>query len=209
VALISLLKAGGEVTVLGSPILLADLVVSVGYLPLLVGVGLWMWSEARGTAAAVGDREGHHWALARWARRWTLGPHVSLPASGVESISVWPLVGGGVLAGFLSGFLGVGGGFVLLPMLVYVVGARTVVAVATTLFQVVLVAAVGAFLHGRAGNIDAFLVLWVLVGGIVGAQVGATFTRYASGPRIRRYFAYLALIAAVLVAHKLAVKLTG
>jgi uncharacterized membrane protein YfcA len=94
-------------------------------------------------------------------------------------------------------------------VLVYVLGVRTTTAVATDLFQVVLVAGMGTALHGLNGNIDAVLVIWVLVGGVIGAQVGATFTRYASGPRIRRWFAYLTLIAAALVALRLAVKLRG
>jgi uncharacterized membrane protein YfcA len=209
VALIDLLKRGGEVTVLGAPIPLADLVVSLSYIPLLVGIALWMWSETKNTTRGVGREDGHHWALARWARRWTLGPHVSLPASGVKRISLWVPVVGGVGVGFLSAFLGVGGGLLLLPMLVYVLGVRTTTAVATDLFQVVLVAGMGTVLHGLNGNIDAVLVIWVLVGGIIGAQVGATFTRYASGPRIRRYFSYLTLIAAALVALRLALRLRG
>jgi len=177
--------------------------VSLIYIPLLVGVALWMWSETRGTRRGRSKADGRHWALARWAHSMRLRPHVSLPVSGAESISIWLPLGGGLIAGFLSGFLGVGGGVLLVPLLVYLVGARTIVAVATSLFQVIVIAAIGSVLHHLKGNVDAVLVIWVLFGGVLGAQVGATFTRYASGPHIRRYFSYLTLVAAAVVVLKL------
>jgi len=209
VRLLNMLKVAGEVTVFGSPIRLSDLVVSLAYIPLLVGIALWMWSETRSTRRGVSKADGHHWAVARWAQSVRLSPHVSLPVSGVQSISIWLLLVGGALVGFLSGFLGVGGGVLLVPMLLYLVGARTNVAVATSLFQIIVVAAMGSVFHYFEGNVDAVLVLWVLVGGVVGAQVGATFTKYASGPHIRRSFSYLTLGAAALVAGKLILRLWG
>lgn len=209
VLLLSMLKGYGEVAVFGASIRLADLVVSLMYIPLLIGIALWMWSETRDARRGVSKADSHHWALARWAQSVRLGPHVSLPVSGVESLSIWLPLGGGLVVGFLSGFLGVGGGVLLVPLLVYVVGARTIVAVATSLFQVIVIAAIGSVFHHFKGNVDAVLVIWVLIGGVVGAQIGATFTKYASGPRIRRCFSYLTLAAAVLVAGKLIVRLWG
>ena len=203
VLLLSTLKDYGEVAVFGASIRLADLVVSLMYIPLLMGIALWMWSETRNARRGVSKADGHHWALARWARSVRLGPHVSLPVCGVESLSICLPLAGGALVGFLSGFFGVGGGVLLLPVLVYVLGAPTAVAVATSLFQVLLVSAVGTVLHWYKGNVDPVLVLWVLIGGVVGAQVGAAFTKYASGRRIRRYFSYLTFAAAALVAGKL------
>ncbi len=209
VLLLSRLKGYGEVAVFGASIRLADLVVSLIYIPLLIGIALWMWSETRDARRGVSKADGHHWALARWAQSVRLGPYVSLPVSGVESLSIWLPVAGGVLVGFLSGFLGVGGGVLLLPVLVYVLGARTAVAVATSLFQVIVIAAIGSVFHHFKGNVDAVLVIWVLIGGVVGAQVGATFTKYASGSHIRRYFSYLTLVAAAVVAVKLIWTLWG
>jgi len=209
VLLLSRLKAAGEVVVFGASIRLADLVVSLIYIPLLIGIALWMWSETRSRKQGVNGTDGGHWVLLRWARSLRWPPQVSLPVSGVESMSVWVLLAGGVLVGFLSGFLGVGGGVLLVPMLVYVIGVRTNVAVATSLFQVVVVAAVGSGLHYRVGNVDWTLTLIVLAGGVVGAQVGASLTKYAKGPHIRRYFSYLTVAAASVVVARLLWTLLG
>ena len=209
VLLLTGLKAAGEVVVFGASIRLVDLVVSLVYIPLLIGIALWMWSETRSRKQGVSRTDGGHWVLLRWARSLKLPPHLSLPVSGVESMSLWVLLAGGVLVGFLSGFLGVGGGVLLVPMLVYIIGVRTSVAVATSLFQVIVIAAIGSVFHHFKGNVDAVLVVWVLIGGVVGAQVGATFTKYASGPHIRRYFSYLTLVAATVVVLKLLWTLLG
>ena len=209
VAAITLLKAWGELDLWGSRVLVSDLVVSLAYIPLLVGIALWMWSETGSAGGGVADAGGRHWVLLRWARGVRLGPSMSVPGSGVGSVSVWVPLGAGVLVGFVSGFFGVGGGLLLLPVLVYVLGVATAAAVATSLFQVLVVSAAGAVLHGLKGNVDLVLVVWVLAGGVVGAQVGASLTRYASGARIRRYFSYLTLAAALLVAGRLVLSLWG
>lgn len=207
--LLSRLKAAGEVVLFGASVGLADLVVSLIYIPMLVGIAAGMWWETRGKAKGEAEEDGRSRGWVRWAHSVGLPPCLALPVSGVESISLWLLLGVGVVVGFLSGFLGVGGGVLLVPLLVYLVGVRTVVAVATSLLQVLLISVVGATLHAFKGNVDAVLVVWVLAGGVLGAQVGATLTRFASGPHIRRYFSYLTLGAAALVAGRLALRLWG
>jgi len=209
VLLLSRLNDHGTVTVLGASVSLADLVVSLMYIPLLIGLALWMWSETQSTANGETRVDGRHWALLRWAHGLKVCPHLALPVSGVGSISVWIPLTAGVVVGFLSGFLGVGGGVLLVPVLVYVIGARTSVAVATSLFQVIMVAGVGSVMHHLQGNVNLVIVGWVLVGGVIGAQVGASLTEYARGPHIRRYFSYLVFLAAAVVAGKLLWTLWG
>lgn len=135
--------------------------------------------------------------------RLNLWPMVSFPQSGIESISLWVVVGVGMLTGILAGALGVGGGFVRMPMLVYVIGVPTHVAVGTDLFEIVFSAGYGTLTHAIKGNVDVLMALVMQTGAAVGAQIGATATRYFAGPRIRLFFSMLPLIGAVLVILRL------
>ena len=99
----------------------------------------------------------------------------------------------------LAGFLGVGGGFIRLPMLVYILGIPTHVAVGTDLFEIVISAGFGTITHALKGNVDILIALTMQTGAAIGAQIGAVGTRYFSGPTIRLAFSIFPLIAAVLV----------
>jgi hypothetical protein len=132
---------------------------------------------------------------------------VSLPASGIESISLWVILSVGFLTGLLSGMLGVGGGFIRMPALVYILGCPTVVAVGTDLFEIVFSSGYGVLTHSLRGNVHLVLVLALLIGTTVGAQVGASYTRKAGGPWVRFGFGCLAFVGVAMVAIKLYVKL--
>jgi uncharacterized membrane protein YfcA len=128
-----------------------------------------------------------------------LRPMVSLPVSGVESISVWPSLGVGFATGVLAGMLGVGGGFIRMPAWVYLLGIPTHVAVGTDLFEIVFSAGYGTVTHALKGNVDVLMALVMQTGAAIGAQLGAQGTRYVSGPRLRIAFAFLPLLGAVLL----------
>jgi len=128
-----------------------------------------------------------------------LRPMVQLPASGIESISLWPILAVGFATGFLAGMLGVGGGFIRMPALVYILGVPTHVAVGTDLFEIVFSAGYGTLTHAFKGNVDILMALVMQTGAAVGAQLGAMGTRYVSGPRLRIAFAFLPLLGAVLL----------
>lgn len=132
-------------------------------------------------------------------QRVTLPPMISLPGSGVESISFWVVLGVGMLTGVLAGFLGVGGGFIRMPALVYVIGVPTHVAVGTDLFEIVISSGYGALTHGVKGNVDILVALVMHTGAAVGAQIGAVSTCYVGGPKIRLAFSVLPVIGAALV----------
>jgi hypothetical protein len=124
---------------------------------------------------------------------------VKLPTSGISEVSLWSILFVGFLTGILAGFLGVGGGFIRLPMLVYILGIPTHVAVGTDLFEIVISAGFGTITHALKGNVDIFIALTMQTGAAIGAQIGAVGTRYFSGPTIRLAFSIFPLIAAVLV----------
>ncbi|MFN2148819.1 MAG: sulfite exporter TauE/SafE family protein [Anaerolineales bacterium] len=133
------------------------------------------------------------------ARVLRLPPLVRLPVSGVREVSIWVVILVGILTGFLAGFLGVGGGFLRLPMLVYVLGIPTHVAVGTDLFEIVISAGYGTVSHALKGNVDIMIALTMHTGAAIGAQIGAVGTRYFSGPTIRLMFSILPLLAAIMV----------
>ena len=150
----------------------------------------------------VKDAVGFH-GLSRRFHKFKLWPMVSFPASGIASISLWTVLGVGFLTGLLSGALGVGGGFIRMPLLVYVVGIPTHVAVGTDLFEIVFSAGYGTITHALKGNVDILMALVMHTGAAIGAQIGATSTRFFAGPKIRLFFSALPLIGAVMVIIRL------
>jgi uncharacterized membrane protein YfcA len=130
-------------------------------------------------------------------------PMVSFPASGIEEISVWLVIAVGLVTGILAGAMGVGGGFIRMPMLVYVLGIPTHVAVGTDLFEIIFSAGYGTITHALKGNVDIIMALVMQTGAAIGAQIGAVSTKYFAGPRIRLFFSVLPLIGALMVILKL------
>lgn len=130
-------------------------------------------------------------------------PMVSFPASGIEEISVWMVLGVGLITGILSGMLGVGGGFIRMPMLVYILGIPTHVAVGTDLFEIIFSSGYGTVSHALKGNVDIIMALVMQTGAAIGAQIGAVSTQYFTGPKIRLFFSFLPLIGILMVILRL------
>lgn len=130
-------------------------------------------------------------------------PMISLPVSGIASISLWVVIGVGLLTGFLAGFLGVGGGFIRMPLLVYVMGIPTHIAVGTDLFEIIFSAGYGTVTHALKGNVDVMMALLMHTGAALGAQIGASMTRFFAGPRIRLFFSALPFLGAIMVLLRL------
>ena len=196
--------------------------VSVSYLVVLLGIsGFMAWEsgttirrQSRQTAAdrsAAADKDDSpardhanvFGRLARGVHGWKLGPVVSLPVSGIGSISLWVILLVALFGGFFSGFLGGGAGYIRMPALVYILGVPTHVAVGTDLFEIVVSASYGTFRHARTGNVDFMIALVMHTGAAIGAQIGAIATQYLAGPKIRLAFVPLPLLGAVLLLLKL------
>jgi uncharacterized membrane protein YfcA len=137
------------------------------------------------------------------SRLFRIPPLVRLPVSGVEEISIWAILLVGLVTGILAGFLGVGGGFLRMPLLIYVLGIPTHIAVGTDLFEIVISAGIGTVSHALKGNVDFLIALTMQTGAAIGAQIGAALTRYFSGPIIRLLFSFLPIVAAILVLLRL------
>jgi len=124
-------------------------------------------------------------------------------------VSMWVIVLVGMVTGVLAGFLGVGGGFVRVPALVYMVGASTHVAVGTDLVEIVISGAYGALRHSIEGNVDFMAVLFMIVGAMFGAQVGSIATSFVRGPAIRYILSYSLILATLGATLRLVYVLTG
>ncbi len=125
---------------------------------------------------------------------------VALPVSGVERISAFVPVGVGFGIGFIAGLLGAGGGFILMPVLIYVLGVPTAVAIGTDLFQIVITGSVGTFAYALADRVDPTMAILMLAAASIGSQAGARATRRVEPARIRFLYGLLILSGGVAVA---------
>ncbi len=198
--LIEALKRAGNV----------NFVVSIVSVTIYVSIsGFMAWEGWRTLRTKRGKRTRDHNSFAgltRAVQRIQLAPMISLPASGVKSISIWVIIFVSFFAGLLAGFLGGGGGYIRMPMLVYVLGIPTHLAVGTDLFEIIISASYGTFTHAMKGNVDIMIALVMHTGAAIGAQIGAIATQYFTGPKIRLAFVPLPLIGAAIVIYTL---LTG
>jgi len=99
-----------------------------------------------------------------------MNPHIYLPIAGV-SVPVLLLLGLGLTVGFLSGLFGVGGGFLITPLLI-MIGIHPTVAAASDSTQIIAATTSGTLAHWRRGNVDFKIGIFLLIGGIVGGTFG-------------------------------------
>ncbi|HEX3499136.1 MAG TPA: sulfite exporter TauE/SafE family protein [Stellaceae bacterium] len=114
-------------------------------------------------------------------------------------------LGLGFLIGILSAIMGIGGGFVMVPAMIYLLGMPTMVVPGTSLFQIIFVAATVTVLQAiNNRTVDAMLALVLLIGGVLGAQIGTRMGSRLRGDQLRIMLAVLVLGVAI----KLAVDMT-
>jgi uncharacterized membrane protein YfcA len=186
-----------------------DAVIGLAYVFILLTISFFTaWESLRALRTIRADRLAIQEVLgfksiARRVHSIDLPPMISFPASGIVSISLWAVLGVGFVTGLLAGALGVGGGFMRMPLLVYLVGVPTHVAVGTDLFEIVISAGFGTLTHAVKGNVDVLMALVMHTGAALGAQIGAVSTRFFAGPRIRLLFSGLPLLGALMVLARL------
>lgn len=100
----------------------------------------------------------------------------------------------GVAVGILAAIMGVGGGFIMVPAMIYILGMPTKVVVGTSLFQIIFVTAFTTFMHATQNQtVDAVLALLLLIGGVVGAQIGARLGVRLKAEQLRILLAMMVL----------------
>jgi uncharacterized membrane protein YfcA len=128
--------------------------------------------------------------------------YVTLPLSRIENMSVFIPLAIGFGIGFLAGLLGAGGGFILMPLLVYVVGIPTTVAIGTDLFQIIITGSVGTFIYSLGNHVDPLMAIVMLIAASLGSQLGASATRLVDPSRIRVLFGITVLSGSVAIGLK-------
>lgn len=110
-------------------------------------------------------------------------------------ISVIPPVLVGLCVGVLSAIMGVGGGFIMVPAMIYLLGMPTKVVVGTSLFQIIFVTAFTTMLHATTNyTVDVVLAVLLLIGGVVGAQIGTVIGARMPAEQLRVLLAALVLV---------------
>ena len=160
-----------------------DLVIKLCYVVFLSVIGVLMLAESIRTLMRIKrqirrKRHHHYWIhglpLKMRFRRSRLYISALLP------------VGIGFLVGVLSAIMGVGGGFIMVPAMIYLLGMPTVVVVGTSLFQIIFVTANVTILQAVSNQtVDVVLALILLTGGVIGAQIGARASGRLQGEQLR------------------------
>ncbi|MFQ6547391.1 sulfite exporter TauE/SafE family protein [Aestuariibius sp. 2305UL40-4] len=181
VVIFNWLKAMGQV----------DLLVRLCYVLFLGVVGGLMFIESlnalrRSRRKAPPVRRRHNWVHA-------LPFKMKFRVSGLY-ISVIPPILVGISVGVLAAIMGVGGGFIMVPAMIYLLGMPTKVVVGTSLFQIIFVTAFTTLLHATTNyTVDVALAVLLLIGGVVGAQFGTRLGARLKAEQLRILLAILVL----------------
>lgn len=172
-----------------------DTVIALLYVILLGSVGGFMGREAwtahkslKAGVPAPARKRRHHPMVANLPMRWRFY------RSGLYISPLAPLFLG-IAVGIMTMLLGVGGGFIMIPAMIYLLGMGTQVVVGTSLFQILFVTIASTMTHAMTTRaVDIVLAALLLLGSVIGAQIGARFAQ-----RVRPEYLRLALAGIVLV----------
>jgi uncharacterized membrane protein YfcA len=190
VFLIRLLRALGQ----------ADFFIAITYVVMLAGIGSYMFVESlgglRGTRRAAADEAALRPSFyARVVR--SLPWKMDFPRSNVKLSVLMPL-GLGVLVGALAAIMGVGGGFIMVPVMVYLLRMPMHVVVGTSLFQILFTCINVTILQATVNHtVDFLLALILLLGSVIGAQIGARASRRLNADQLKIMMAVIVLAVAV------------
>lgn len=175
--------------------LLSDLFISTIYALLLGFLGfysLWDYLRAR-KSPETKNAEKELSALSAHVQNLKIPPMIRFDENFVQGgrrISSWIVACGGMIVGMLAAMMGVGGGFVTFPMFVYVFGVSSMTAVGTDIFQIIFTAGFAAIgQYAIYGYVFYSLAIGMLLGSLLGIQIGALITAYAPANQIKGFYA--------------------
>lgn len=168
-----------------------DAVITIAYLVLFTFIGTSMLIEslrsARRGGAAPRRLAGAHPAWMKWPLK------VRFERSQLY-MSVLPISGFAALVGFVGAVLGIGGGFIMVPALLYLFRVPTSIVIGTSLFQILVTMTTATVLHAWTNaSVDIVLAVLLIAGGVFGAQFGARAARNIRGESFRLLLALLLL----------------
>jgi len=196
------LKKMGSIIIHGSSVSKMNFWINIVYITLLSLVGISMFLESKKAKKRAPRGGVVNTIFSQKIQNVKIPPLISLPISNIEYISIYYLIVLGFGVGILSGLLGIGGAFIMNPALIYLFGVPTSVAIGTSLFQTIFIAGYGGLTHFFKGNVNFALVTFVLVGSLVGSQLGAKIHNRLRGAYIRYYFSLVIFIAIGIVLFK-------
>lgn len=171
-----------------------DVVIPLLYILLLTTMGLMMLTESISTLLLKKDHEGSTPTLQHHPFFQKLPYKMRFPRSRLYISALVP-AGIGFIGGLLVSILGVGGGFILVPAMIYILGMPTLLVVGTSLFQIMITTIVSTMMHAVANHsVDLVLAFLLIIGGVVGAQMGIR-----AGKRIKGVYARIILAAMLLL----------
>ncbi|MGD9733383.1 MAG: sulfite exporter TauE/SafE family protein [Desulfamplus sp.] len=134
-----------------------------------------------------------------------IAPMIHFNAAGITCTAWLPILIS-FLTGWIAGILGIGGGLIRMPALIYLIGCPTHVAVGTDLFEVMISGLYGAFTYTMKGRTELVAAIIMLIGAAIGAQVGTVATKYIKGYGIRIVFGFAVIGCAISIILKLLAK---
>jgi len=178
-----------------------DFFLRLVYVIVLGFIGIGMLIEGVRTLRGKSAGEPKPSRITNVFRRLPLQTH--FPRSGLTTSALLP-VGAGFAVGVLAAFLGVGGGFIMLPMMIYIIGIPTRVAIGTDLFQIVLTSANVTLQQALVNHtVDILLAVALFAGSVIGAQFGVIASKYLKGEQIRVFLAVIVLIVMSILLYQL------
>jgi uncharacterized protein len=183
-----------------------ELVVSLLYVAMLGTIGSLMLTESlralrrrNDPNAVLAPRRRHTWAHG-------LPLKMRFRTSQLYVSAIPPFVIG-ALVGILAAVMGVGGGFIMVPAMIYLIGMPTKVVVGTSVFQFLFVTGLTAVLHAvESGTVDVMLAVILLVGGVIGAQIGVNLAARLRAEQLRILLALLVIGVCLKLAADLVIK---
>ena len=182
-----------------------DLFVALAYVTFLGVIGTLMMIEAAraiqraktNARPALARRSGQH----NWIHRLPLKMRFHRSKLYISAV---PPLAIGAFVGFLGAIIGAGGGFIMVPAMIYLLRMPTNVVIGTSLFQIVFVAGLTTILQASENfSVDVVLAVLLIVSGVIGAQYGATAGARLKGEQLRFLLAALVLLVCVRIAWDL------
>ncbi|MFN5688471.1 sulfite exporter TauE/SafE family protein [Bradyrhizobium sp.] len=184
-----------------------DLMIALSYVALLTSVGGVMFWE--GLRAIMRARQGALPTVRRpGSHVWIHGLPLKMRFKRSKIyVSVIPVIGLGLLIGFLGAVMGIGGGFILVPLLIYILRVPTSTVIGTSMVLTLATMMIATMLHAVSNHlVDAVLALILMVGGVTGAQFGARAGQMIRGEQLRLLLGLLILAVGIRFAVELVIR---
>ena len=183
---------------------LVDLLITASYFLFLTGIGTFMLYESLDSLGYFGHKKRNR----IYHHSWIMGLPIKVRfrRSGLY-ISLIPPYIIGFVVGIFSSIMGVGGGFIIIPAMIYILRMPTNIVVGTSLYQIIFITSFVTILHASTNqSVDIVLALILLLGGAIGAQIGVRLSSKLNGAWLRIALSILVLGVGIIMATELFIK---